>query len=125
MPGQAPVQLFRLDPLDPGAAVAAVGADRDLPAEPGACRDAAALQRQREQASGDLLACCGHGVVFPRVVERRRRPHPRDELIGCPGHGRDHDRDAVAGIGRGLHPVGDGVDAVEVGHRRAAVFVND
>ena len=122
---QALVQLPGLDPLDPGTAVAAVGADRDLPAEPGARGDAAALQRERQQAGRDLLARRGHGVVFPRIVQRCCGPHPGDQPIGGAGHGRDHDRDPVAGIGCRLHAIGDHVDAVEVGQRRAAVFVND
>ena len=82
-------QLGALDVGDARLAVRVVGADRDLPALPGARLDADLLQRDRQQAGGDLLAGRDHGVVFARVVQRRqalaparragwwRRPWPR------------------------------------------------
>ncbi len=42
--GEAPLQFGRVDPLDARLAVHLVGADRDLPAEPGAGVDAERLQ---------------------------------------------------------------------------------
>ena len=64
---------------DARRAVAAVGADRDLPALPGARLDADVLQGDRQQPGRHLLAGGDHRVVFAGIVERRglrasRRP---------------------------------------------------
>ena len=45
---------------------------------------------------------------------------PGDELVGRSGHGRDHDRDLVAGIDLALDVARDVPDALDVGDRRAA-----
>ena len=71
---------------------------------------------------GHLLAGGDHGVVFARVVQRRRVAAPGDQLVGLAGHGRDHDGDLVAGIDLALDVARDVADAVDVGDRRAAEF---
>ena len=98
-PGRAHAadQFGAVDAVDAGRAVRAVGAQRDLPACPGARLDADLLQRDGQQAGGDLLAGRHHGVVFARVVQRRQRLAPADELVGDAGHGGDHHGDLVAG----------------------------
>ena len=118
-------QLGALDRGDAGLAVGVVGADRDLPALPGAGFDADLLQGDREQAGGHLFAGGDHCVVFARVVQRRQRLAPADELVGGAGHGGDDDGDLVAGVALALDARGDGADAVEVGDRRAAEFHHD
>ena len=52
---QAGAQPFGFDPLDARPAVDAIGAHRRLPAEEGARRQSERVQRQRQQAHGDLL----------------------------------------------------------------------
>ena len=47
------------------------GQDRQLPALPGAGIDVDVLQRDRQQAGGDLLAGGDDGVVFAGVEDRR------------------------------------------------------
>src|SRR5690606_16577444 len=66
-----------------------VGADRYLPALPGARVDTACLQHQRQQARTHLLAGGDHRVVFARIVNveiralgLRRLLHPGDQLVG-------------------------------------------
>ena len=88
-------QLRALDRRDARLAVRGVGEDRDLPALPGAGLDADLLQRDRQQAGGHLLAGGHHGVVLPRVVQRRQLLAPGDQLVGDAGHGGDHDRDLL------------------------------
>ena len=70
----------------------------------------------------DLLAGRHDHVVFARVVQRREFAGPADELVGLPGHGRDHDGDLIAAVDLGLHQRRHMADAVEVGHRGAAEF---
>ena len=83
-----------VDAPDARLAVGVVGADRDLPAQPGARLTPSVLQRDRQQAGGHLLAGRDHGVVFARVVQRAMPICvPVDELVGRAGHGGDHDRD--------------------------------
>ena len=82
--------------VDARLAVRVVGVDRDLPAQPGARLDPDFLQRDGQQAGGDLLAGGHHGVVFPGVVQGRQRLAPGDQLVGLAGHGRDHHGDLVA-----------------------------
>ena len=96
--GQAAADLVDLDRLDARLAVHAVGADRDLPAEPGARVDAEILQRQRQQTRGHLLARRDHDVVFARVVQAARVARPVDQLVGRPGHRRDDDGHLVAAV---------------------------
>ena len=75
-------ELARLDIGDARLAVHAVGADRDLPAEPGARIDPERLQRQRHQPGGHLLAGRDDDIVFARVVQRLAcRVHPTSWLV--------------------------------------------
>ncbi len=111
--------------LDARLAVHAVGADRDLPAEPGARIDPERLQRQRHQPGGDLLAGRDDNVVFARVVQPADQTGPVDELVGRAGHRRNDDGNLVAGIDLALDPTGGIRDLVDVGDRRSAEFLND
>ena len=89
------------------------GQDRQLPALPGARVDAHAFQHDGEQPGGHLLAGGDHGVVFARVVQRRRLAAPGDQLVGLAGHGGDHDRDLMAGVDLALDVARDVADAVD------------
>ena len=122
---QAALELVRLDAADARLAVDAVGADRDLPAQPGAGLDAELLQRERQQADGHLLAGRDDDIVFARVVQRADAGVTVDQLVGGAGHGRDDDGDLVAGIDFAFDLARDILDAVDVGDRGAAEFQND
>ncbi len=126
LPGRHARQQRRaVDPVDPRLAVRAVRVQRDLPAGPGARIDPDLLQRDRGQPAGDLLAGRDHGVVFPRVVQRRQGLAPADQLVGDARHRRHHDRHLVPGIHLPLDPARHVADAVEVGHRGAAELHHD
>ena len=78
------------------------------------------LQRDREQARGDLLARGDDGVVFAGIVQRRGIAAPLDQPVGGSRHGRDHHRDLVAGIDLALDVARHVADALDVGDRGAA-----
>ena len=117
--------LLALDALDARAAVGVVGADRDLPAQPGTRGDADLLQRDRRQPAGDLLAGGDHRVVLPGVVEPRGVADVADQFVGDAGHRGDHQADLVAGVDLRLDPLGDALDALDVGDRGAAELHHD
>ena len=131
-PSPKRVTMIRaVDLLDARRAMGVVGADRDLPALPGAGIDAHRLQRDGQKAGRHLLAGRDDRVVFARIVEGRLAPrpwrilHPADQLVGLAGHGGDDDRDLVAGIDLAFDVAGHIADAVEVGDGRAAEFHHD
>ena len=72
------------------------------------------LQRDRQQPGGDLLARSHHGVIFPRIMQRRGVAAPIHQLVGLAGHGRNHDGDLMAGIDLAFHMPRDIADAVEL-----------
>src|SRR5512142_2030653 len=97
-----------------------VGIERYLPALPGPRLKADRLEYERKQARGHLLARGDHGVIFALVIVGRlaqsiapvlllpllEAPGLLDEsneLVGVPGHGRDHDRASMAGVDLALH----------------------
>jgi hypothetical protein len=105
--------------------VGIVCADRNLPALPGARLDAELLQRDRQQAGGDLLAGRDDGVVLACVVQQRQALAVRHELVGHACHGGNHDRNLVPRLDLTLHAGRDVADAVEVGDRGAAELHHD
>ncbi len=115
-------QVLAVDVQDARLAVRVIGADRDLPALPGARLDPDLHQGDRQQAGGDLFAGGDNRVVFACVVQRRQRLAPGDELVGGAGHGRDHDGDLVPRVNLALDAGRDVADAVEVGDGGAAEF---
>ena len=80
------------------------------------------LQRDRQQAGGDLFAGGHHGVIFARVMHRRGLAAPCHQLVGLAGHRRDHHGDLMAGIDLALHMARDVADAVDIGDGCAAEF---
>ena len=97
-----------VDRLDARLAVRVVGADRDLPAQPGARVDAELLQRERQ--SGPLVTCSPVATTtsYSRAsCSGAMLARPVDQLVGRAGHGRDHDGDLVAGLDLALDPLGD------------------
>ena len=87
--------------------------------------DAHRLQRDRQQAGRHLLAGGDNGVIFARIVHRRGLARPGDELVGLAGHGRNHDRDLMAGIDLAFDVARHIADAVDVGDGRSAEFHHD
>ena len=101
------------------------GQDRQLPALPRARVDIEVLQRDGEQAGGDLLAGGDDGIVFARIENApflERRLAPVDELIGRARHRRNHDGDFMAGVDLALDVARDVADAVDIGDRGSAEF---
>ena len=114
------IELGAVDVEDARRAMRVRGADRQLPALPGAGIDAHGLQRDRQQPGGDLLARGYHRIVFAGVVQRRRLAAPGHELVGDAGHGGDDDRHLMAGVDLALDVARDVADAVDVGDRGSA-----
>jgi len=112
--------LLAGDVADARDAVGLVGDDGNLPALPGAGRDAERLQDDRQQPRGHLLAGCHHRVVLARVVQRCGLAHPGDQLVGHARHGGDHHGDLVAGIDLALDVMRHVADALQVSDRGAA-----
>ena len=103
-------------------AVLGVGAQRHLPALPGARVQSALLQRHRHQAGRDLFAGRNHGIMFARIVMRRDGAAIADQLIGHARHGRNDDGDLVA-ASHFLRDLGGGVlDAFDIADGGAAEF---
>ena len=83
------------------------------------------MQRERQQAHGDLLPRGDHDIVLGTVVLRPGDLiDPVRQLVGGPCHRGHHHGDPVAGIAGALDARGDGSDPVHVGHRRAAELLH-
>lgn len=115
-------QLGAVDLENPRRSMGVAGPDRDLPALPGARLNAEALQRDRKQPGGDLLAGGHHGVIFARVMHRRGVAAPFHQLIGLAGHRRHHHGDVMAGIDLTLHMACDVADTIDIGDGCTAEF---
>ncbi|MNZ95244.1 hypothetical protein D3C78_1143810 [compost metagenome] len=113
-----------------GGAMRIVGADRDLPALPGARIDAHGLQRDRQKTRCHLLAGCNDRVIFARIVKGGGVGaghlcsilHPVHQLVGFTGHGGNDHGHFMAGIHFAFHMPCDIVNAFEVRDGRAAEF---
>ena len=103
----------------------AIGADRNLPSQPGARVNSKILQGQSHQPGGDLLAGRHDDVVFARIMQPAHLPGPVDELIGGAGHRRNDDRNLIAGIDLALDPASGVPDPLDVGDRGSTEFLND
>ena len=123
--GQHGLERGDLDGADARLGVRIIGLHRQLPAGPGARRDAGVLQRKRQETGGHLLAGREHHVVFAAVVDRHRLMRPGGQLVGHAGHRRDDDADLIARPDRRLDALRHGLDAVDVGERRAAELLDD
>jgi hypothetical protein len=113
-----------VDVENAGGGVSVGRQDRQLPALPRAGIDAQSLEHNGQQSGGNLLARGHHRIVFARVVQGRRLAAPGHQPIGCPGHGRDHDRHLMAGVDLALDVSRDIVDVLDIGNRSAAEFHN-
>ena len=93
------------------------------------------MQHEGQQPRGDLLAGGHHGVIFAPVIlggrlgavllpllEAPGLIDQGDELVGLPGHGRDHHGASVAGVDLALDMGGDVADPIDVGDRGPAEF---
>ena len=105
---------------DTRRAVSVRAIKRNLPALPGARRDAHVVENDRQEAGGHLLAGSNHDIIFPAVIKRSAFLAPADKLVRLAGHGGDDDRHIVAGVPLALHMAGDIPDAVDIGDRGSA-----
>ena len=80
-------RVREVDAGDAGGAVGVAGLDGNLPALPGAGRNAHTLQDDGQQARGHLLARGHDDIVLARIVKRGGLLAPGDELVGLAGHG--------------------------------------
>ncbi len=119
------VERGGVDSLDPRRGVRIARRDRELPAEPAPRRDARRLQRDREQAAGDLLAGRDDDVILGRIIERRRLAAEADQPVGLARHRRYDHRDLVARRHFTLYPRRDRADPLDPRHRSAAEFHHD
>ena len=106
-------------------AVRAVGDDAGLAAGEGPRALAEVGDRHRHQRHRDPLA---GGQQHVQLARRRERAHLLGEvaqLVGGVAHGGDHHDDVLAGLLGGDDALGDSLDAVSVGDRRAAVLLHD
>jgi len=105
--------------------VRVIRAQRDLPAGPGAGFHADGLQRDGQQAGGDLFAGGDHRIVFARVVQRREGLAPGDKLVGRTRHRRDDDGNLIPLLHLVFHARCDVADSVEIGDGGAAELHHD
>ena len=120
--GEAPDDLGSVDRQDARRTMRIVGQDRDLPALPGARRNADILQHDGEQPGSDLFARRHDRIIFARIVQHGSLAAPGDEFVGLAGHRRNHDRDLMAGLHLAFDVARDVADALDIGDRRAAEF---
>src|SRR6185503_8008931 len=113
-------QLLAIDPDDMCRRVRTVGINWNLPALPGAGRHAHALQNDRKQPGGNLLARRDHGVVFTRVVQERRLAAPGNELIRSARHRGHDDGNVMPRLPLTFHVTGDVTDVFDIGDGCAA-----
>jgi hypothetical protein len=83
------------------------------------------LQGDCQQAGCDLFAGSDDRVIFARIMHRRGFARPANQFIGLAGHGRDHDRDFMAGIDLALDMARHVADAGDVGDGGSAEFHHD
>ena len=104
---------------DAGLAMALVGLELQLPAEPGARLQATLAQRQRQEAGGDLLARGDDDVIFivillPLELAACRTFGQGDQLVGLPCHGRNDHGHMLTLLCAGGHNVSHVRNAIEV-----------
>ena len=115
----------RRDVDDPRLAVAGVGDDPGLAAgvRPGLVAQVG--DRHREQRHRDALARGEQHVQLAAARQRADLLGEVDQLVGGVAHRRHGDHDVVAGLAGVDDALGDPLDALGVGDRRAAVLLHD
>ena len=104
---------------DAGRAMDAIGLDRNLPAAPGARRNAHILQHDGQQPGRHLFAGGDDRVIFAGIMDGCGLAAPADQPVGRARHGRDHHRHLVAGLDFALDMARDIADAVDIRNRGA------
>jgi hypothetical protein len=123
--GEAARELLVHDPADARAHVGAVGLDPDLMAHERPAADAHALEHDRGERAGDLLAGRDERVHLALARRRRRALAERDQPVRLARH-RAHDHDDVVPLRpRARHASRDVPQPIEIGHGRPAVLLND
>jgi hypothetical protein len=119
------VDAARVDPRDPGPAVAAIRGDPGLWSGQADRRDAQAVERHRQQGCALVLASREQDVELARVGLVRDRRGEAEQLVGRIAHRGDDDDQVVSGGTFARDPSGDAFDAVGVGHRGATELLDD
>jgi hypothetical protein len=92
-----------LDRQDPRLAERVVREDRHLPARVALCLHSQLVQRDRQQADGDLLARGGDHVQLPRGGVGIELPGEAQQAVGLARHGGGHDHQFVALVHEARH----------------------
>ena len=89
------------------------------------CVMAALLECHAQQGRCLLLAGGNQNIELTRRRARVHLPRQAEQAVSLPTHGRyDHD-ELIALRGLACDTIGDGVNALAIGDRRAAVFLYD
>jgi hypothetical protein len=123
--GQGGAHPVALDLEDLGLAVRRVGDDPDLAPGEADRVDAAIVERHRHECRGDALTGGEQHVHLAAGLRRGNRVGERDQVVGGLAHRRDDHHDVVAVASRDRHVLGTGADAIGVGHRGAAVLLDE
>ena len=102
-----------------------VGMNRQLPAQPGAGGNTDFLQRDCQQARGDLLTGADNHIILPRIMQRRSLTGIFDKLVGNAGHRGDDNGQFMPLFPFRLDPLGHCLDAFDIGNRRATEFLDN
>ena len=118
-------QAVWVNRFDTSASMGTVGLDRNLRAKIAAGGAAPFTQSHAQERYGHLLAAGQQDVHFVRVGFATDVIPKGFEPIGFAAHGgNDHHR-SMTGTRERFDPVGNVADPLDIGHRRAAVFLDD
>ena len=119
------LDVFVIYGADARLVIRGIGQDADLAAGIGARGVTALFQRHDQQCDRDLLAGRQQHVELAPARARIDLPREFDQAVGLAAHRRDHDDHVVALVAAGDHLFGDGLDALDRAHRRAAEFLHE
>lgn len=85
--GHAAQQTCAIYRIEASLAMQGIRKNGHLPSGKGARGHAKLLQGNGQQATGYLLTRCHNGIVFARIIQRRKRLTEPNQTVGFPCHG--------------------------------------